>query len=208
MNRYFLFALATFLALSGFVTAKEKPKPLFVESADQTLQPPPADKAQIIFLEPINSIQGLFPVGIFTILGDTRTLIATTGAHSKASVLVSPGKHMFMANHSGMIAHFLDAEVEAGKRYYVLVRFIYANGFQLRPIRSTGPSDYSIANKKFSDWNTKTKFVDKTSDSDIWFTNSSEAVTKSQALGWEKWLAKTAAEREELTLTPQDAISL
>jgi hypothetical protein len=206
MIRHFLFVLAACLVLSGFATAKEKPKPVFVESADQTLQPPPADKAQIVFLEPINSIQGMFPVFLFTIQDDTKNLIATTGAHSKAAVLVTPGKHLFMANHSAMNAHFLEAEVEAGKRYYVLLRFIYANGFQLRPIRTTGPSDYSITNKKFNDWINKTKFVDKTVDSDIWYETYSAAVNESQAKGWGKWLAKTPEERAELTLTPQDAI--
>jgi hypothetical protein len=209
MSRH-IFVLAALLALSGTATvaAKEKPKPLFVQSVDQSLQPPPADKAQIIFLEPINSIQGLFPVGVFEVEGDNRTLLATTGAHSKAVVLVTPGHHIFMANHSGMIAHFLDANVEPGKRYYVLLRFIYAHGFQLRPIRPSGASDYSVANKKFPAWISETHFVDKTSESDVFFEKINATVVKSQAAGWTDWLAKSPSERAELTLIPQDAISL
>lgn len=210
MNLRYLFLATLFFVLSGTAAeaAKEKPRPLFVQSANQSLPAAPADKAQIVFLEPINSIQGLFPVGIFEIEGDKRTLIATTGAHSKAAVLVSPGRHVFMANHSGMTAHFLDANVEAGKTYYVLLRFIYAQGFQLRPIRSTESSDYSVANKKFPAWISKTHFVEKTVDSDTFFENNKAAVIKTQAEGWAKWLAKTQEEREELTLNPQDAISL
>lgn len=207
MSRRILFVLAVLLAVSGAATSKEKPKPLFVESADQSLPPPPADKAQIVFLEPINSIQGLFPVGIFEVDGDNRCLLATTGAHSKVAVLFTPGHHVLMANHSGMIAHFLDAHVEAGKRYYVLLRFIYAHGFQLRPVRPSGPSDYSVANKDYPRWNSTTHFVDKTDESDAFFEKIKDSVTKSQAVGWAHWLEKSQSERDELTLTPEDAIS-
>ena len=50
------------LALAG--CASEPVKPMFAETASQSLAPPPDDKAQIVFLEPINSIQGLFPVNV------------------------------------------------------------------------------------------------------------------------------------------------
>lgn len=199
-------ALAALLAVAG-CASEPPPPPQFVESASQTLPPPPADKAQIVFLEPINSIQGMFPVGIFEVEGDAkRTLLATTGAHSKAIVNLAPGQHMLMANPSG-IAHFMDAKVEAGKRYYVLLRFIYANGFQMRPLRPEGPSDYTVKNKDFPEWISSTRFVTKTAYSDTFFSEKQkDAVAKSQAAGWKAWQEKTAQERAELTLNPQDAV--
>ena len=196
--------LAALVVVGG--CASEPPKPQFVESANQTLSPPPPDKAQIVFLEPINSIQGLIPVGIFEIDGDSRTLLATTGAHSKVAVLFEPGRHFLMANHSGGVAHFLEANVAAGKRYYVLLRFIYANGFQMRPLRPAGPSDYTVAGKDFPHWISETRFVEKTPDSDAFFEKYRDAVDKSQAKAWASWQAKTAEERAELTLNPDDAI--
>jgi hypothetical protein len=199
-----LFTLA--LALAGCAT--EPPKPHFVESPNQTLAPPPPDKAQIVFLEPINSIQGMFPVGLFEVDGDQRTLLATTGAHSKVAVLFTPGRHVLMANQSGMVSHFLEANVEAGKRYYVLLRFIYANGFQLRPLRASGTSTYAVTAKDFPTWVAETRFVDKTPESDAFFTQYKDNVDKSQAVGWKNWLAKTPQERAELTLTPQDAVAI
>jgi hypothetical protein len=112
-----------------------------------------------------------------------------------------------MASHSlFFIPHFLDVNVEAGKRYYVLVRFIYSNGFQLRPLRPSGPSDYTVKNEKFPSWISETSFVDKTPESDAFFEKHKEAVAKSQADGWMAWLEKTPVERAELTLNPQDAI--
>jgi hypothetical protein len=207
LNRYILIVLSTVIvALTGCASDREPPKPQFVESADQTLRPPPPDKAQIVFLEPINSIQGMIPVGIFEVEGDNQTLLATTGAHSKVAVLFTPGHHVLMANHSGMIAHFLDANVEAGKRYYVLLRFVYANGFQLRPLRTSGSSDYTVMNRDFSSWISTTRFVEKTPESDAFFERNKEAVKKSQAAGWKTWMSKTPEERAELTLNPQDAV--
>jgi hypothetical protein len=200
--------LASLLAFGTTADAREKPKPLFVESADQNLPAPPADAAQIVFLEPINKIQGLFPVGLFEIQGDQRKLLAISGHHSKTVVNLAPGHHTLMANQSGMIAHFLDADVEAGKRYYVLLRFIYAHGFQLRPIRTAGPSDYALTSKDYPSWNANTHFVESTPEGVLYFeTTIKEAIDKSQAKGWAEWQTKTAEERAELTLTPQDAIA-
>ena len=48
---------------------------MVVESPGYVLAPP-ADQAQLIFVEPINKIQGLFPVADYQLDGDTRTLLA------------------------------------------------------------------------------------------------------------------------------------
>jgi hypothetical protein len=206
MNRRTAALLALLATLAGCAT-EPPPKPQFIEAPTQTLAPPPADRAQVVFLEPINSIQGLFPVGIFEVDGDSRTLIATTGAHSKASVLLPPGRHMLLATQGGGVGHFLEANVEAGKRYYVLVRFIYANGFQLRPLRSGASSDYSVTHKDFPNWMASTRLVNKTPDSDAFFEKNKSGVAAALAAGWKSWLAKTPDERAELTLTPRDAVA-
>lgn len=203
MLRNFLLITVSILLVS---CATEVPKPHFVDAATQEMPPPSADKAQIIFLEPINATQGYFPVGIFKISGDSRTLLATTGSHTKVALMIEPGHHIFMANHSGGNAHFLEANVEAGKRYYVLLRFIYAGGFQLRPLRTTGASDYTIHNKDFYKWIKESRFVEKTADAEVFYGTNKIRVDKSQADGWKKWLAKTAEDRAELTLNPEDAV--
>ena len=206
MNRL-LFVLATFVLIAVGGCATEPAKPLFVESPSQSLAPPPGDKAQIVFLEPINGIQGLIPVGLFEIdENNSRTLLAVTGARSKVAITFTPGRHRLMANHSGMIAHYLDINVEAGKRYYVLVRFIYGHGFQLRPLVPSGASDYTVLNKDFPSWVSSTRFVEKTREGEEHFERIKDAVTKSQAEGLKTWMGKTPQERAELTLNPQDSV--
>lgn len=208
MTRNFSIALLSFILLAFVGCASQPKKPLFIEASNQLLSPPPSDKAQITFLEPINSIQGLIPVGIYEVNEDeSHTLLAITGSRSKSSVVLNPGHHRLMANQSGMIAHYLEANVEAGKHYYVLVRFIYGQGFQLRPLRTSGTSDYSVLSKDFPSWVSSTRFVEKTKEGEEFFQKIDNAVTKSQVKGWNVWLKKTKEERAELTLGPKDAVT-
>ena len=201
--------LRSLLALTAIVLAGcasgPPPAPLFADSA-APLTPPPADKAQIIFLDPINAIQGMFPVGLYEVNGTQRTLLSELASHTKSVQLVTPGHHVFASNFGGGSAHIMEADVAAGKRYYVLLRFIYANGMQLRPIRPTGPSDFSVANKEYPEWVSITHFVEKTPAADEHDRKSDAPLSKSQADGLADWAKKTPAQRAELTLNVEDAI--
>jgi len=200
--------LRSLLILSAVVLAGcasgPPPAPLFADSS-APLAPPPADKAQIIFLDPINAIQGMFPVGVYEVHGSERTLLAQLASHTKSVQLVTPGHHVFASNPGG-VAHIMEADVAAGKRYYVLMRFIYAQGMQLRPIRPTGPSDFSVANKDFAEWVSITRFVDKTAAADEHEKKFDTSLAKAQAQAQADWLKKTPAQRAELTLNVGDAI--
>jgi hypothetical protein len=201
--------LRSLLTLSAIVLAGcasgPPPAPLFVDSS-APLTPPPADKAQIVFLDPINAIQGLIPVGLYEVNGSDRTLLAMLASHGKSVQLVAPGHHVFASNQGGGTAHIMEADVVGGKRYYVLLRFIYAQGMQLRPIRPAGPSDYSVANKDFAEWMSITHFVEKTAAADELDKKSSTGFAKAQADGLAVWKNKTPAQRAELTLNAEDAI--
>jgi hypothetical protein len=194
----------TAIVLAGCASGPP-PAPLFTDSS-APLTPAPADKAQIVFLDPINAIQGAFPVGLYEVNGSERTLLAELASHTKSVQLVTPGHHVFASNPGGGSAHILEADVVAGKRYYVLLRFIYAQGMQLRPIRPTGPSDFSVANKDFPEWVSITRFVEKTAAADEYDRKSSISFANAQADGLADWKKKTPAQRAELTLNAGDAI--
>ncbi|HTU64853.1 MAG TPA: hypothetical protein VMF52_02790 [Steroidobacteraceae bacterium] len=203
MKKLLLIAVAALAATGAF--AKEKPKPTVVEVPDYVLAPPPADQAQIVFVEPINKIQGMFPVGLFEIVDDKRTLLGMSWWKGKTVVLLPPGKHLLYASPN----HMMEANVEAGKRYYVLLRFIYANGFQMRPLRTSGTSEYRTTGPEFAKWLKETRWVEKTPEADVMFADSktSEMYDKLQATAMNNWQAKTAAEAAELTLNPEDAVA-
>jgi hypothetical protein len=203
----FIFPLFAVVLLALGACASEPVAPHFVELPVQALPAPPADQAQIVFLEPINAIQGMFPVGLFEMNGQARTHLATTGSHTKVALNFAPGHHLLMAAQPGIRAHFLDVNVEAGKRYYVLMRFIYGNGFQLRPLRADASSDYSVKNKDFPGWVAETRFVQKTAESDAYFAKYQDLLAKTQTTGWATWQSKNVQERAELTLNPADAVA-
>jgi hypothetical protein len=198
-----LFTLAAVI-LAGCASGPP-PAPLFA-AANVALTPPPADKAQIIFLDPINAIQGMFPVGLYEVNGTERTLLAELASHTKSVQLVTPGHHVFASNFGGGDAHIMEADVAAGKRYYVLLRFIYAQGMQLRPIRPTATSDFSVANKDFPEWVSITHYVEKTAAADEHDKKFSVNLAKAQADGLADWAKKNPTQRAELTLNVGDAV--
>ena len=205
MSRVLACALLLVLPLASF--AKDPPPPPFVEVPNYSIPAPPADQAQIVFLEPINKIQGLFPVGIFKIDGETqRTLLNVSSWRSKSVITLPPGKHMLASGHGW---HYLEANVEAGKRYYVLLRFIYGNGMQLRPIRASGTSEYRVNGPDFPKWMKATnRFVEKSADAQAYFDAFKEGMDQAQLKGLETWQSKSAAEAAELTLNVEDAVPL
>jgi len=188
------------------IRAADPPPQPFVEVHDFTIPAPPADQAQIVFLEPINKIQGMFPVGIFVIDGEERRLVNVSSWRSKSLINLPPGKHMLLSAHVG---HLMEANVEAGKRYYVLLRFIYANGLQLRPIRPSGNSEYRVDGPHFPKWIKQTnRFVQMSPDAAAYFETYKAGVDQALQRAMEKWQEKTADEKAELTLNADDAVPL
>ncbi|OOG58453.1 hypothetical protein B0E47_04315 [Rhodanobacter sp. B05] len=140
---------------------------------------------------------------LYDITGGNAKLLNVLPSKGKVAVLVDPGKHMFMANDMGV--HVLSADVQAGKRYYVLSRFIAYVGYQLRPIRNAGPSEYGINNPKFKTWLGETKVMGMTAAGESLYSNAS-AVSKLKAAGLDRWERLSQDEREQLTLNSGDYI--
>jgi hypothetical protein len=197
------FAVATFcfFMLAGCASVPSLQRTAL--SADQAINSPPSDKAQIIFLQPFKPLGGMAETPLYDITGGDAKLLNVLSSEGKVVVLVDPGKHMFMAG--GMGVQVMSADVEAGKRYYVLSRFIAYVGYQLRPIRNAGQSDYGVNNPKFKAWLGGTKVVRMTPAGESLYSNAS-AVNKLKAAGLDKWQRKSQDEREQLTLDTGDYI--
>jgi len=202
-----LFRIAV-ASLVVFLTACAAPKPFINPSVKQALDNPPADKAQIVFLNPANSISGAFLVGLYDVKQDQRTMYGMLGPMTKLVQDVEPGKHLLMA-HTTMpsISHFLEADLEAGKRYYVLLRFVYGHGLQLRPVKSTGAMEFSTQNPKFAQWVAEAKFVDQTEMVSDWYAKFKGNVDEAQAKATAEWQKKDASQKEQLTLNKSDFVS-
>ncbi len=172
-------------------------------SADQTLSPPPADKAQIVFLQPFKPLGGNADTPLYDITADKAELLNVLSSKGKVAVLVAPGRHTFMISGMGLAA--LQADVEAGKRYYVLSRFRAYIGYQLRPIRKDGPSEFSASNPQFAQWLQDTKFETMSASGQSFYSNPT-VVAKWKADALDKWSRLSPDEGQQLTLNTEDAV--
>lgn len=204
MNRYAWILLCLFL-VAGCAT-EPPPPPLTVEVANQQIAQPPKDKAQIVFMQPFKPIGGgSHAIAIFEIKDSKKEMQALLSSRSKAIVLVEPGKHLFMS--TGFGASFLKADVEAGKRYYVLSRFIAYVGYQLRPIRKTTVSDYNTTIPEFQEWLRACSIVTPTAEGLNWVSANRAMFDKVQTDAWGSWQRKNPEEHAQLTLNSDDDVA-
>jgi hypothetical protein len=194
-----LIACCCFALLSGCAT--EPSAPLTIQDSQQTLPPAPANKAQIVFIKPFKPLGGSHLTPLFENQGPQKELLTLIPSEGKFVKHVSPGRHVFSTD-----GHFMQANVEAGKRYYVLVRFIAYNGYQLRPIRRTGPSDYNASIPEFQKWLKDTHLASMTAEGREWYMKNKALFDRSQLYGQEVWQKKTAEQRAELTLNGDDDV--
>jgi len=195
MKLHFVALLAIAFPLSSLAATEGRDRG---SSAARAVQP------QVVFLRPKGGSAGGGRTRVFERgPGGSKELGGFKG-ESKLVVNVSPGEHRFMANTLSKV-HFLDAKLEAGKRYYVLARFIYGNGFQLRPVRRDG-SDYSAATPDFAQWLQETPTIAPAAVDTAWVEHFTPLTDEAIAHAQKGWDLKNEWQRSELTLRPEDSL--
>jgi hypothetical protein len=183
-----------------------EPPPFFTATPDQTVPVLGQDKAQIVFLNPSNAISGAFLAQLYELNGENREFLGALGPKTKMVVNVDAGGHLFMLNQAGL-GQFVQANVAAGKRYYVMTRFVYGRGLQLRPIRPAGGNpEFTVGNPRFREWLNESQLVVKTADADAFVQKYKTQIDEAQKRGMEEWQAKRPDQKDELTLNREDSI--
>jgi len=194
------------LAVSVMLAACASTHPWVQPASSQSVPLPSSDKAQIVFLRPST----YFPVMVtllYEINASGDKFISPIGGTSKVVYNTEPGEKLFMSNN-GVMSHFMTANIEAGKRYYVLVRPIHGYGFQLRPIRNSAKTDYNTTLPEFPLWLANTSIVEASMEAEPAITKHQDGFSDTQKKGFLEWQAKSADQLSELTLTPEDAVAL
>jgi hypothetical protein len=180
--------------------------PMYDVAPGMVLSAPPADMAQVIFIAPKNMTAAISGATIHDIGANGRTMLAVMGSQQQSIQLVKPGHHVFMTNlfkHS----HIMEANVEAGKRYYVVLRQLYGQGYQLRPARVNGPLEFSPTGPKFANWVSGSPFIEQKRDTAEWSALNKSHLDEQYAIAWGVWQKKSPEQRAELTLNASDAIA-
>ena len=185
----------------------EAPPSFFNAAPDQTLPAPRPDQAQIVFLHPGGGLIAMLG-HVYELNGEQRQYIGTLGAKTKLVYNAPPGRHTFMSNSVGY-GHILDADVDAGKRYYVLLRYVHGRGQQLRPVRNVGGDpEFTVGNPQFRQWLAQSQVVTRTAEAGDWQTKYKSFHDDAYARGWKEWQEKRPDQRAELTLNREDSIDM
>lgn len=198
IRKVFRIALSSIMIIALFGATGYAARVKLMEESDRQLTPQP-DQALIIFMR--SSYTGsAISASLFDVTEDETKFIGIMYNNTKVCYDVDPGEYTFMV--IGESADFMKATVEAGKTYYALVTprpGVWKARFSLRPLRQ---SDFDSSN--FSKWDSKTRLVKNTPDSEAWAVDNGEDIKEKRADYWPAWCELSPETQAEMTLNPED----
>jgi hypothetical protein len=175
----------------------------YMTKTSVTPQPTP-DKALVVFMRP-SRFGGGIQASVYDTRNDTNDFIGIVSAKTKIGYLASPGQHLFMV--IGENADFMNADLQAGKTYYVLVSprmGAWKARFSLLPIHNDAGAKYNTQSSDFAHWQQETSYVQTTPDANAWYQSHAADIAAKQADYTRKWNAASDRQKAELTLHADD----
>ena len=167
---------------------------------------PPAGKALVVFMRP-SSYGGLVKATVYDVKKDKDVFIGISSAKTQIAYVAEPGDHLFMV--VGENADFVDAKLQAGKTYYVLLKVrpgVLKARFSLIPIHKDPGAEYNVASEDFRKWQSKSRWVSRGAGADQWYAEHASDVAKKKADYLRKWNAMREEDRKNLRLHPEDGV--
>lgn len=200
MNKPILLVAASLLAvfLGGCVATS----PLMTKSS--VVPQPSADKALVIFMRP-SRFGGAIQASVYDEDNGKDDFIGVTSAKTKVAYEATPGNHLFMV--VGENADFMNADLQAGKTYYVLVSprmGMWKARFSLLPIHADANAKYSLKSAEFTQWQQDASFVQTSPAAMAWYQAHSADIATKRAKYMQEWKAASAEQKAELTLHTDD----
>ena len=195
-------ACVLLLCLSFSAVAKE---PLAVHVADQQAKPEPG-KALVLFMRP-SSVGFAVASSVYDAPDEDTRFIGVVRSKQKMAYQAEPGVHRFMVIAEN--ADFLDATLEAGKTYYVLIQprmGVWKARFSLFPLHNHADPGDTLQSPDFPKWNAKTELVATSPAGLAWYEENKTSVAEKKADYLAKWNRMLASDRAELVLHPHDGV--
>lgn len=168
-----------------------------------TPQPTP-DKALVVFMRP-SRYGGGIQASVYDTSHGGNHFIGIVSAKTKIGYLANPGDHLFMV--IGENADFMNADLEAGKTYYVLVSprmGFWKARFSLLPIHNDANAKYNTKSQDFAEWQQETSFVRTNPGAEAWYREHEADINAKQADYMKKWATASPRQKAELTLHRSD----
>lgn len=163
-------------------------------------------KAMVVFMHPFR-MGGAIQSSVYDTTNGNNVFIGIVSSGTKVAYQADPGTHLFMV--VGENADFMNASLDAGKTYYVLVSprmGMWKARFSLLPIHNDASAKYNLKSPEFSQWQRETNFVEKSGSANAWYSAHAADVATKQADYMQRWNTASAEQKAELTLRPEDGI--
>ena len=185
-------AAAVCLLVSGCGTAVMRDAP-----SQQISQATP-DKAKVVFMRS-SMVAAAIGCELFEVVGGELKLIGQLPTGNKVVYETTPGKKVFMAY--GTAADYMLAELAPGKTYYAIVRPNWGTGgFAPTPIRDPKGGEAQ-------GWVSGTKLLELSpKEAEAWMAENKQRLQGIHAEYWSRFQNKSANEKAERTLLPQDGL--
>lgn len=203
MTRLLRSALLLLVLFAPAAFAKSK---LMAPAADQA-PTPETGKALVVFLRP-SFYGGAIASTVYDAPDGGDTFLGALSHKDKLAVQMEPGVHRFMVIAEN--ADFLDATLEAGKTYYVLIKArpgVWKARFSLIPVHARADAEYSLQGAEFKEWDAATSFVEKTPAAEAWYAEHKASVDEKKADYLQKWNRMAAEDRAPLVLHAEDGVA-
>lgn len=194
-----------FLAVLAFAPAAYAKDPQMVRS-DQQNPVPEEGKAMVVFMRP-SSYGGLIAASVYVAPDSETRFLGVIRPKQKVAVQMDPGTHRFMVIAEN--ADFLDATLEAGKTYYVLISprmGVWKARFSLFPLHRTGTDEYNLQSADFRKWVEKTEYVEIAPAGQRWYDENKANIDEKKVDYLAKWNKMAEKDRAELVLHAEDGV--
>ena len=201
MFRKLTLACLLAIPLSACVTTTD-----LMSASPVTAPVPASDKALVVFMRPSNYGGGI-QASVYDASQPQEEFIGVVSANTKVAHQAEPGKHLFMV--IGENADFVNATLDAGKTYYILVSprmGMWKARFSLLPIHNDPGAKYSLRSDDFREWQADTRFVERSPAADAWYRENAGSVSEKRAAYLVRWNGASPEQLAELTVVPEDGI--
>ena len=178
---------------------------LMMEAPSQEIRPPARDKVKVVFMR-TSFVASAIGAEIFDVTNGQLNFIGALPKGNKIVYETTPGQKVFMAY--GTAADFMLGNLQGGKIYYSIVRPNWGTGGMIpTPVRADGTSEFHTKSPDFAGWVADTKFIVPNAEAKEWFTKEKPRYQEIYARYWATFQQKSADQKDERTLHPQDGLS-
>jgi len=196
-----LFALLSLLFASTMALAAETGK-----QAENQSPVPEEGKALVVFMRSSFVGSGI-SASVYDAPDAETKFIGIIQNKQKVAYQAEPGVHRFMVIAEN--ADFVDATLEAGKTYYILVSprmGAWKARFSLLPIHPDAKAEYSTQSADFKKWMANTNVVEATESNVRWYENNKASIEEKKADYLRKWTVMLPVDKAVLTIHPEDGV--